>query len=84
MASETSPKRAGRPLLLAIKEKQVNVAPNGKVIVHTAVINKGEENDQVGIVVKGIPAEWVTIDSPTVYVAVGAVKQVIITIQPPP
>jgi len=84
MASETSPKRAGRPLLLAIKEKQVNVAPNGKVIVHTAVINQGDENDQVSIVVKGIPAEWVTIDSPTVYVAVGAVKQVILTIQPPP
>jgi len=84
MGSETSPNREGRPLLLAIKEKQVSVAPNGKVIVHTAVINKGEENDQVALVVKGIPAEWVTLDSPTVYVAVGAVKQVILTIQPPP
>jgi len=84
MGTETSLKREGRPLLLAIKEKQVSVAPNGKIIVHTAVINKGEENDQVALVVKGIPAEWVTLDSPTVYVAVGAVKQVILTIQPPP
>jgi len=72
MSSDTSPKREGRPLLLAIKEKQVSVAPDG------------EENDQVAIVVKGIPAEWVTVDSPTVYIAVGAVKQVILTIQPPP
>jgi len=84
MGAETSPKREGRPLLLAIKEKQVSATPGGKVIVHTAVINQGEENDQVVIAVKGIPAEWVTVDSPTVYVAVGAVKQVILTIQPPP
>jgi len=84
MSSDTSPKQEGRPLLLAIKEKQVSVAPDGKVVIHTAVINKGEENDQVSIVVKGIPAEWVTVDSPTVYIAVGAVKQVILTIQPPP
>ncbi len=84
MVTESSTKPEGRPLLLAIKEKQVSVAPEGKVIVHAAVINQGEENDQVGIVVKGLPANWVTIDSPTVYVAVGAVKQVIITVQPPP
>jgi len=83
MGTESSPKREGKPLLLAIKEKQVNVTPAGKVIVHTAVINKGEENDQVAIGVKGIPADWVTVESPTVYVAVGAIKQVILTIQPP-
>jgi len=84
MGTGTSTNREERPLLLAIKEKQISVAPDGKVLVHTAVINKGEENDQVAIVVKGIPAEWVTVDSPMVYIAVGAVKQVIITIQPPP
>jgi len=84
MVTESSTNPEGRPLLLAIKEKQVSVAPEGKVIVHTAVINKGEENDQVALVVKGLPTEWVTIDSPTVYIAAGAVKQVIITIQPPP
>jgi len=84
MGTETSPKREGKSLLLAIKEKQVSVAPDGKVIVHTAIINKGEENDQVALVVKGLPAEWVMIDSPTVYIAAGGVKQVILTIQPPP
>jgi len=84
MGTETSPKRKGKPLQLAIKEKQVSVAPDGKVVVHTAIINKGEENDQVALVVKGVPANWVTIDSPTVYLAVGAVKQVIITVHPPP
>lgn len=84
MGTETSPKREGKPLLLAIKEKQVSVAPDGKVIVHTAIINKGEENDQVSLVVKGLPVEWVTVESPTIYIAVGAVKQVILTIQPPP
>jgi len=84
MGTETSPKREGKPLLLAIKEKQVSVAPDGKVIVHTGIINKGEENDQVALVVKGLPEEWVTVDSPTVYVAAGGFKQVNLTIQPPP
>ena len=84
MVTESTSKPEGRPLLLAIKEKHVSVAPEGKVLVHTAIINNGEENDQVAIVVKGLPAEWVTIDSPTVYIAAGAVKQVILTIQPPP
>jgi len=84
MGTETSTKREGRPLLLAIKEKQVSVAPDGKVIVHTAIINKGEEKDQVALSIKGLPPEWVTVDSPTVYIAAGAVKQVILTIQPPP
>ena len=84
MVTESSSKPEGKPLLLAIKEKHVSVAPDGKVLVHTAIINNGEENDQVAIVVKGLPVEWVTIDSPTVYVAAGTVKQVILTIQPPP
>jgi len=84
MVTESSSKPEGRPLLLAIKEKQVSVAPEGKVLVHTAIINNGEENDQVSLIVKGMPVEWVTIDSPTVYIAAGTVKQVILTIQPPP
>ena len=84
MGTETSTNREGKPLLLAIKEQQVSVAPEGKVIVHTAIINNGEENDQVALIAKGLPAEWVTIDSPTIYIAAGAVKQVVLTIQPPP
>ena len=83
MGTNNSLNMGERPLLLAIKESQVSVAPDGKVLVHTAIINKGEENDQVALVVKGLPAEWVTIDSPITYIAVGAVKQVTITIHPP-
>ena len=83
MGTEASTNREGKPLILAIKESQVSVAPEGKVIVHTAIINNGTENDQVGLIVKGVPAEWVTMDSPTIYIAAGAVKQVILTIQPP-
>ena len=83
MGTEASTNREGKPLILAIKESQVSVAPEGKVIVHTAIINNGTENDQVGLIVKGVPAEWVTMDSATIYIAAGAVKQVILTIQPP-
>lgn len=84
MGTEASMKPKKKPLLLAIKEKQVSVAPEGKVLVHTAIINNGTENDEVELSVKGLPAEWVTIDSPSSYVAAGAVKEITLTIQPPP
>lgn len=84
METKASMNREGKPLILAIKESQVSVAPEGKVTIYAAVINNGTENDQVALSIKGLPAEWVTIDSPTLYIAAGAIKQVLITVQPPP
>jgi hypothetical protein len=84
MESNASAKREGKPLTLAVKEPQVSVAPEGKIIIHTAIINNQTEDDQVGLFVRGMPPEWVTIESPVSYIAAGAVKQVAITIQPPP
>lgn len=84
MESNASAKREGIPLKLAIKESQASVAPDGKIIIHTAIINNQEVDDQAALFVKGVPGEWVTIESPVTYVPAGAVKQVAITIQPPP
>jgi hypothetical protein len=84
MTTHSSANKAGRPLTLAIKESQVNVAPEGKVVVQTAIINNQAEDDQAAMYVKGIPAEWVTIESQVSYITPGAVKQIELTIQPPP
>lgn len=71
------------PLILAIKEEHIEVMPEGKVNVHIGIINHSIIDDYFDILVKGIPPEWVTIDTPVVYLATGEAKQVILTIQPP-
>jgi len=70
-------------LILAIKEEQINVAPENTVEVHVAVINQSPAEDYVDILVKGVPSDWTTIDTPVVHLAAGEAKQVIITVQPP-
>lgn len=71
-------------LILAIKEEQVTVAPGNSVKVHVAVINQRPHEDYIDIQVKGVPSEWITIDTPVVHLKAGEAKQVIITIEPSP
>jgi hypothetical protein len=71
-------------LILAIKEEQVTVAPENAVKVHVALINQSLIEDYFDIQVKGVPAEWITIDTPAVHLAPDEAKQIVITVQPPP
>lgn len=71
-------------LILAIKEEQILVAPESKIDIHVGIINQGANEDYFEIQVKGVPSDWVTIDTPVVHLAAGEVKQVILTIQTPP
>ncbi len=84
MNSSPYQKREEDKLLLAIKEDQVSVAPEGQVEIHIAVINERLEEDYVEIEVKGVPADWTTIDTPVVHLAAGEAKQVILDVQAPP
>src|SRR5512133_1772161 len=84
MLNNPYPQQQSGQLVLAIKEQEINVVPEGKVDIHVGVINKTNTEDYVDLSVKGIPSEWVTIDTPTVRVGPGEAKQAIITIQPPP
>lgn len=70
-------------LILAIKEEQILVTPESKVNIHVGIVNHGIDDDYFDILVKGVPSEWVTIDTPVVYLTAGEAKQVILTIQPP-
>ncbi|HET9589472.1 MAG TPA: DUF5050 domain-containing protein [Anaerolineales bacterium] len=70
-------------LILAIKEEEISVAPESKVLIHVAVINQSPSEDYVDILVKGVPSDWTTIDTPVVRVSPGEAKQVTLTVQPP-
>jgi hypothetical protein len=84
MNSSPYPQREEDQLLLAIKEEQISVAPEGRVEIHVAIINKSPREDYVDIQVKGVPSDWITIDTPVVHLSPGEAKQVILTVQPPP
>jgi len=84
MVNNPYPQQQSGQLILAIKEQEINVVPEGKVDIHIGVINQTNTEDYIALSVKGIPSEWVTIDTPVVGLAPGEAKQAIITIQPPP
>jgi WD40 repeat protein/thrombospondin type 3 repeat protein len=77
-------KHEAEQLALAIKDDQITVAPEGKVTIHTAVVNHTPIDDYFDITVKGVPADWVTIEDPVVRVPAGGVKEVLLNVQPPP
>jgi len=83
MDSTAQQNRSEDRLILAIKEEQITVAPEGTATMHIAVINQTPDEDYVDIQVQGVPSEWITIDHPVVHLAAGEAKQVIITVQPP-
>ncbi|MBN2115232.1 MAG: PD40 domain-containing protein [Anaerolineales bacterium] len=84
MNSSSYQTREEDQLILAVKEEQVSVPPEGRVQLHVAIINKSPNEDYIDIQVKGVPADWITIDTPVVHVAAGEAKQVLLTVQPPP
>jgi Tol biopolymer transport system component len=84
MSSNPYQTRDENQLRLAIKEEQVSVAPANEARIQIAVINDGPSEEDVNILIKGVPAEWISIDLPIVHLAPGEARQVIVTVQPPP
>lgn len=70
-------------LILAIKEERISVAPETKVDVHIGIINQGTNADYFNILAQGVPAEWISIDTPAVHLGAGQARQVILSIQSP-
>ncbi len=83
MNSDPQQNKGEGRLLLAIKEEQVSVSPEASETIHLAVINQGSKEDYVDILVKGVPSDWVTIETPVVHLSPGETKQFTIIIQPP-
>src|SRR5574339_1276712 len=68
---------------LAVKEQEIKVAPEGQAKIHIALINQGPNEDNVDILVKGVPLDWTSIDTPVVHLAPGETKQVTLAVEPP-
>jgi TolB protein len=83
MNSSPSQNTEENGLVLAIKEKQVSVPPEGSVEIHVAAINQGTEEVYLDILVKGVPSEWTNIETPVVHLSPEETKQFTITVQPP-
>ena len=71
-------------LILAIKEKEILVAPEGTINIHIGMINQSDNEDYVEIQIKGVPPDWVTLDTPVVHLSAGEAKEVVLIIQAPP
>ncbi len=70
-------------LKIATKEEQLTVAPETRATLDVAILNKNPYEDDIDVIVKGVPPEWVTITPGTVHLAPGEAKIVTLTIRPP-
>jgi Tol biopolymer transport system component len=84
MSSNLNQTRDENQLKVAIKEEQISVAPGNAVQIQAAVINESPNEEDVNILVKGVTANWISIDTPVVHLSAGQAKQVTLTVQPPP
>ncbi|HET9912536.1 MAG TPA: hypothetical protein VFQ13_11640 [Anaerolineales bacterium] len=70
-------------LQIAVKEEQLTVAPEARATLNVAILNKNPYEDNIDVIVKGVPPEWVTTPSRTVHLAPGEAIIVTLTIRPP-
>lgn len=84
MSSNPDQTRDEKQLKVAIQEEQISVAPGNAVQIQAAVINESPNEEEVNILVKGVPANWISIDTPVVHLSSGQAKQVTLTVQAPP
>lgn len=76
--------RDDNQLRVVIKEEQFSVAPATEARIQIALINQGLTEDTVAVSVNGVPAEWATITPSVVRLAPAEIKQIPLTILPPP
>jgi uncharacterized membrane protein len=70
-------------LQIAIKEEQLTVAPEARATLHVAILNMNPYEDDIDVIVKGVPPEWITTPSRAVHLAPGEAIIVTLTIRPP-
>ena len=83
MNSTSYEKTDGTWLKVKIKEDQITVPPESQATLQIGILNSSPDEDYVDILVKGVPAEWVTVHTPVLYLAAGDAKLATVTIQPP-
>ncbi len=67
---------------LLLASNSFTVAPAGDLTIPVVVVNEGQEDDRFGLVVEGIPHNWVSMSETMVELAPGKRKTINVTIQP--
>jgi Tol biopolymer transport system component len=68
---------------LFLKNSRVSVTPGGVEKVSVEVTNQGSEEDYFELFIKGIPTEWVSLESSVLHLSPGEQNEISLTIQPP-
>src|SRR5689334_23177901 len=83
MNSNAFQKGENDKLKIAIKEEQLTVAPETRATLNVGIVNNNPYEDDIDVVVKGVPPEWVTVPTRPVHLAPGEGKLVTLNVKPP-
>ena len=83
MNSNAFQKSENDKLKIAIKEEQLTVAPETRATLNIGIVNNNPYEDDIDMIVRGVPAEWVTSPTRPVHLAAGEAKLVTLTVKPP-
>src|SRR6266545_7576616 len=83
MKSNAFQKGENDKLRIATKVEQLTVAPETRVTLDVAILNKNPYADDIDVIVKGVPPEWVTIPPGPVHLVPGEAIVITLTIRPP-
>src|SRR5690349_8720736 len=82
MNSNASQRSENEKLTIAIKEEQLTVAPETRTTLTVGLVNNNPDEDDLDLVVRGVPPEWVTIPTRGVHLAPSEAKLVTLTVRP--
>jgi uncharacterized membrane protein len=72
------------PLKLQLEETHYSVVPDSRVTILIGLVNQGDEEDHFEVSVRGIPLDWVSIETPVVRLNPGEKADVPLVIEAPP
>jgi Tol biopolymer transport system component len=83
--SEMPTENANESLInVQLRESQYSVVPENRVTVPVVIVNQGEVEDHFEISLRGIPLDWVSIETPVVRLNPGEKTEVAVEIEAPP
>src|SRR6266498_4529581 len=82
MNSNAFQKSESDKLKVAIKEEQLTVAPETRATLNVGIVNNNPYEDDIDLVIRGVPPEWVTTPTFPVHLAADEAKLVTLTVRP--
>jgi Tol biopolymer transport system component len=84
MNSNAFQKSENDKLKVAIKEEQLTVAPETRATLNIGIFNNNPYEDDVDLIVKGVPPEWVNMPASVVHLGPGEAKLITFSVRPTP